>query len=168
MLTLAFSVGAKAEIINHKLQNQLIRTYAHNVEISEDIACTFHISPNHNPKVGKSSVVWFALTRKGGKSIPFNECNCQLNVYAEPRNSNSKPIMNPKLKGINTEQHQDIPGTEIIPDQFTQAHQGLRKSILSKRCIRFFHGLIEFLLNPFHCKLIPFRSRLIYNLPAFQ
>ena len=114
LLTLAFSVGAKAEIINHKLQNQLIRTYAHNVEVSEDIACTFHISPNHNPKVDKSSVAWFALTRKGGKSIPFSECNCQLNVYAEPRNSNSKPIMNPKLKGINTEQHQDIPGTEII------------------------------------------------------
>ena len=100
LLTLAFSVGAKAEIINHRLQNQLIRTYAHNVEVSEDIACTFHISPNHNPKVGKSSVAWFALTRKGGKSIPFSECNCQLNVYAEPRNSNSKLIMNPKLKAV--------------------------------------------------------------------
>ncbi|MGD1804554.1 hypothetical protein ACP6PL_03800 [Dapis sp. BLCC M126] len=114
LLTLAFSVGAKAEIINHKLHNQLIPTYAHNVEISEDVACTFHITPNHNPKVGKSSLAWFALTRKGGKSLPFSECNCQLNVYAEPRNSDSKPIMNPELKGIDTEQYQDIPGAEIM------------------------------------------------------
>ena len=111
LLTLAFSVGAKAEIINHRLQNQLIRTYAHNVEIYQDIACTFHITPNHNPKVGKSSLAWFALTRKGGKSIPFSECNCQFNVYTKPRNSYSEPIMNPELKGINTEQYQDIPGT---------------------------------------------------------
>ncbi|MCL2931616.1 MAG: hypothetical protein MGG11_04795 [Trichodesmium sp. MAG_R03] len=114
LLTLMFSVGTKAEIINHKLQNQLIPTYAHNVEISEDVACTFHITPNHNPKVGKSSIAWFALTRQGGKSLPFSECNCQLNVYTKPRNSDSESIMNPELKGINTEQYQDIPGAEII------------------------------------------------------
>ena len=109
-LTLIFSLATKAEIINHKLQN----TYAHNVEISQDIACTFHITPNHNPKVGKSSLAWFALTRKGGKTLPFSECNCELNVYTKPRNSDSEPIMNPELKGINTEQYQDIPGAEII------------------------------------------------------
>ncbi|MGK7921826.1 MAG: hypothetical protein AB4080_17670 [Trichodesmium sp.] len=113
-LTLAFSVGAKAEIINHQLPNNLIYNYAHNVEVSEDVACTFHITPNHNPKVGKSSLAWFALTRKGGKSIPFRECNCQLNIYAQPRNNESKPIMNPELKGIDTENYQDIPGAEVI------------------------------------------------------
>ena len=114
LLTLAFSIGAKAEIINHKLQNKLIPTRAHNVEVSQDVACTFHITPNHNPKVGKSSLAWFALTRKGGKSLPFSECDCQLNVYVEPRNPDSKPIMNPPLKGIDTEQYQDIPGAEIM------------------------------------------------------
>ena len=86
---------------------------AHNVEVSEDVACTFHITPNHNPKVGKPSLVWFALTRKGGKSVPFSECDCQLNVYSQPRNAESKPIMNPELKGIDTEQYQEIPGAEI-------------------------------------------------------
>ncbi len=113
LLTSAFCLAAKAEIINHKLPNQLIPSYVHNVEVSQDVACTFHITPNHNPKVGKSSVAWFALTRKGGKSLPFSECNCQLNVYAEPRNFDSKPI-NPELKGIDTEQYQDIPGAEIV------------------------------------------------------
>ncbi|NET41462.1 hypothetical protein [Okeania sp. SIO2B3] len=86
---------------------------AHNVEVSEDVACTFHITPNHNPKVGKPSLAWFALTRKGGKSLPFSECDCQLNVYSQPRNAESKPIMNPELKGIDTEQYQEIPGAEI-------------------------------------------------------
>ncbi|NEP83213.1 MAG: hypothetical protein F6K39_36785 [Okeania sp. SIO3B3] len=86
---------------------------AHNVEVSEDVACTFHITPNHNPKVGKSSLAWFALTRKGGKSLPFSECDCQLNIYSQPRNAESKPIMNPELKGIDTEQYQEIPGAEI-------------------------------------------------------
>lgn len=113
-LIVAFSVGAKAEIINDKLPNKLIDIYAHNVEVSQDVACTFHITPNHNPKVGKSSLAWFSLTRKGGKSIPFSECNCQLNIYAEPRNTESKPIMNPELTGINTENYQDIPGAEVI------------------------------------------------------
>ncbi len=114
LLILSFSLGAKATTINHNLLTNLIPSYAHNVEVSGNVACTFHITPNHNPKVGKSSLAWFALTRKGGKSIPFEECNCQLNVYAQPRNTESKPIMNPTLQGIDTEQYQDIPGAEIV------------------------------------------------------
>ncbi|GGA55409.1 hypothetical protein [Okeania sp. KiyG1] len=96
-----------------KLVHSFFKFQAHNVEVSEDVACTFHITPNHNPKVGKPSLAWFALTRKGGKSLPFSECDCQLNVYSQPRNAESKPIMNPELKGIDTEQYQEIPGTEI-------------------------------------------------------
>ncbi|WP_287522001.1 hypothetical protein [Okeania sp. SIO2C2] len=96
-----------------KSVNLFFNFQAHNVEVSEDVACTFHITPNHNPKVGKSSLAWFALTRKGGKSLPFSECDCQLNVYSQPRNAESKPIMNPELKGIDTEQYQEIPGAEI-------------------------------------------------------
>ncbi|MGB3514449.1 MAG: hypothetical protein WBA93_35605 [Microcoleaceae cyanobacterium] len=133
LLILAFSVGAKATTINYNLPSELTSGYqkqsnlqqlnsrdsspfilkAHNVEVSEDVACTFHITPNHNPKVGKSSLAWFSLTRKGGKSIPFSECNCELNVYSQPRAPESKPIMNPDLKGIDTEQYQEIPGAEI-------------------------------------------------------
>ena len=80
LLTLAFSVGAKAEIINHRLQNQLIRTYAHNVEVSEDIACTFHISPNHNPKVGKSS---YATSVHGEKILNPEPLKHNLNKLAK-------------------------------------------------------------------------------------
>ncbi|NEQ78056.1 MAG: hypothetical protein F6K23_36670 [Okeania sp. SIO2C9] len=112
----AYAKNKESILEVQKLTNPVhsfVKFKAHNVEVSEDVACTFHITPNHNPKVGKPSLAWFALTRKGGKSLPFSECDCQLNVYSQPRNAESKPIMNPELKGIDTEQYQDIPGAEI-------------------------------------------------------
>lgn len=113
---LAYAKNQESILEYRKLTNPVhsfVKFQAHNVEVSEDVACTFHITPNHNPKVGKPSLAWFALTRKGGKSVPFSECDCQLNVYSQPRNTESKPIMNPELKGIDTEQYQEIPGAEI-------------------------------------------------------
>lgn len=87
---------------------------AHNVEISNEVAATFHIEPNHNPKVGKSTRAWFALTRRGGASIPLSECNCDLNVYAVPRAAEAEPILRPKLVAIDVEQYREIPGAELI------------------------------------------------------
>lgn len=86
---------------------------AHEVEISGDVAATFHIEPNHNPKVGQPTQAWFALTRKGGTIIPLNQCNCQLAVYSKPRRPNNQPILKPTLKSINAENYKGIPGAEI-------------------------------------------------------
>ena len=87
---------------------------AHNVEISKDVAATFHITPNHNPKVGQQAQAWFALTRRGGKSISLSECSCNLKVYAVPRTANAEPILQPELIPIDVERYQDIPGANII------------------------------------------------------
>jgi hypothetical protein len=87
---------------------------AHNVEISNEVAATFHITPDHNPQAGKRSQAWFALTRRGGQSIPLSECNCALKVYAVPRTEAAQPILKPELKAINVERYQDIPGADII------------------------------------------------------
>jgi hypothetical protein len=86
---------------------------AHNVEISDEVAATFHITPDHNPQAGERSQAWFALTRRGGQSIPLSECNCALKVYAVPRTETSQPILKPELKAINVEQYQEIPGADI-------------------------------------------------------
>ncbi|MDJ0596926.1 MAG: hypothetical protein QNJ72_44375 [Pleurocapsa sp. MO_226.B13] len=86
---------------------------AHNVEISNEVAATFHITPNHNPQVGKKTQAWFALTRRGGQTIPLSECNCTLNVYAIPRLDDAEPILQPQLSPINVEKYQEIPGAEI-------------------------------------------------------
>lgn len=87
---------------------------AHNVEISNEVAATFHITPNHNPQVGKPTQAWFALTHRGGKSIPLSECHCILNVYTVPRATDAPPVLNPELQAINVEKYQEIPGAEII------------------------------------------------------
>ena len=87
---------------------------AHNVEISNEVAATFHIEPNHNPVVGQPTTAWFALTRRGGSSIPLSECDCSLNVYAVPRIGDAEPILKPELTAINVEKYQEIPGAEII------------------------------------------------------
>lgn len=88
--------------------------FAHNVEISNDVAATFHIEPNHNPRAGNKTKAWFALTRRGGQSIPLSECNCKLNVYTVPRTADNKPILQPELKAIDVEKYQQIPGADIV------------------------------------------------------
>ena len=87
---------------------------AHEVKISGDVAATFHLEPNHNPRSGQKALIWFALTRRGGEIIPFSECNCQLAVYREPRKANDKPLLQPQIKAISAEKYQNIPGTEVI------------------------------------------------------
>ena len=86
---------------------------AHNVEISNDVAATFHIEPNHNPQANQPTTAWFALTRRGGNSIPLSECNCALKVYAMPRTDDSEPILQPELVSLDVEKYQEIPGAEI-------------------------------------------------------
>lgn len=87
---------------------------AHSVKVSGDVAATFHIEPNHNPKAGQPSQAWFALTRRGGAIIPLSQCNCQLAVYQEPHKEGSTPLMKPPLKAITAEQYRGIPGADIV------------------------------------------------------
>ena len=94
-----------------------IPAIAHNVEISNDVAATFHITPNHNPQAGQTAQAWFALTRRGGETIPLSECNCVLNVYTVPRADDAQPILQPEVIAIDAEKYQEIPGAEIVfPD----------------------------------------------------
>jgi hypothetical protein len=87
---------------------------AHNVEVAEDVAATFHIEPGHNPRAGEVAQAWFALTRKGGTLIPLQQCKCTLQVYAEPRQSTTQPVLQPPLTPINAERYQNIPGADIV------------------------------------------------------
>lgn len=87
---------------------------AHTVEVSGDVAATFHIKPNHNPKAGQPSQAWFALTRRGGQLIPLSQCDCQLAVYSKPHAQNAQAIVRPLLKPISDQQYQNIPGADIV------------------------------------------------------
>jgi hypothetical protein len=81
---------------------------AHNVKTEGNVASTFHIEPNHNPKAGEPSQAWFALTKAGGEVISLDRCNCQLKII-----SNNQTIKQPPLKAISAEQYKGIPGAEI-------------------------------------------------------
>lgn len=97
------------------LPSTLIATpvVAHTVKVSGDVAVLFHVEPNHNPQAGKPSLAWFALTRKGGQLLPFQQCNCQLVVYPQPDQEGSKPLMQASLKPLSVDKYQGIPGANI-------------------------------------------------------
>lgn len=91
-----------------------ISVWAHEVELSGDVAATFHLEPNHNPRAGQPARVWFALTRRGGQIIPLEQCNCKLGVYTKGYKQGDKPLMQPPLKAISAERYQGIPGADIV------------------------------------------------------
>jgi hypothetical protein len=78
------------------------------------VGATFHLEPNHNPRAGETSNVWFALTRKGGQIIPLSQCNCQLKVYPQSSGQQKAKVLSPPLKAVSAEQYQGIPGADIV------------------------------------------------------
>jgi hypothetical protein len=86
---------------------------AHQVKLSGSVGGTKHIEPDDNPRAGQVSLTWFALTRKGGESIPLKDCDCQLAVYSQPYQEGDRPIQTPALRAISAEGYKDIPGADI-------------------------------------------------------
>lgn len=87
---------------------------SHTIEVAGEVAATFHLEPNHNPKAKQPATVWFALTRRGGQTIPFSQCNCILSVYSLPRSQNAKPLLQPRLSEISIEKFRNIPSATVI------------------------------------------------------
>ena len=108
-----FGLMSFAGIINFNYR-LILPTFAHEVEVSGDVAATFHLEPNHNPKAGENAEVWFALTRRGGAIIPLEQCNCKLAVYRQPRKAEDSPMMTPTLKAISAEKYRGIPGADVV------------------------------------------------------
>ena len=87
---------------------------AHTVKVAGDVAAIFHVEPNHNPRAGQPALVWAALTRRGGQSIPLSQCDCQMAVYSSPRGS--QPVARLSLRSIDAEQYRGAIGaTAVFP-----------------------------------------------------
>src|SRR4028119_1469413 len=95
-------------------QLKSISVLAHEVEVSGDVAATFHLEPNHNPRAGQPARVWFALTRRGGQLIPLEQCNCKLAVYPKNHKYGDKPLMQPPLTAISAGKYKGDPGGNIV------------------------------------------------------
>ncbi|NLQ03829.1 hypothetical protein [Cylindrospermopsis raciborskii] len=86
---------------------------AHTVKVSNDIGATLHIEPKDQARAGEAAPVWFALTQKGGRSVPLRDCNCHLAIYAQPHTPGEPALLEPPLKPMNVERYEGIPGAEI-------------------------------------------------------
>lgn len=87
---------------------------AHKTIVDGEVAGTWHVEPNHNPKAGETSTAWVALTQEGGKLLPLSEASCQMQVYSMPRQADDLPILEPPVKAIAAEQYNGIPGADIV------------------------------------------------------
>ncbi|MEM9568141.1 MAG: hypothetical protein AAF974_07510 [Cyanobacteria bacterium P01_E01_bin.34] len=86
---------------------------AHQVQVAEDIGGTLHIEPNDRPRAGESVLMWFALTRRGGTSLQLQECNCAVQVFAQPVADGDAAIASPQLEPVDAENYSDIPGANV-------------------------------------------------------
>jgi hypothetical protein len=83
---------------------QTPQALAHNVKVDDQVAATFHLEPNHNPKAGEMAKIWFALAKKGGEAIPLADCDCALTVRQK-----DVVVGTPALSAIDVEQYRGIP-----------------------------------------------------------
>lgn len=86
---------------------------AHQVEIAGDVGGTIHIEPSDTPKAGEKALAWFALTKRGGETIPLADCNCRLDIYHAPYTEGDTPFSCPDFRAISAEGFDDIPGTDV-------------------------------------------------------
>lgn len=91
-----------------------LASLAHNVKISSNVAATFHIDPNDNPRAGEKAQAWFVLTKQGGERISLESCDCHLAVYPSQAKEGDSPVLQPALTSIAIEQHQDAPSAEVV------------------------------------------------------
>jgi len=87
---------------------------AHKTVVAGDVAGTWHVEPNHNPKAGEPAIAWVALTREGGDLISLTEAACQMQVYRMPRQPEDLPILEPPVEAIAAEQYDGIPAADIV------------------------------------------------------
>ncbi len=83
---------------------------AHEVRTSNAVGGTIHIEPNDRPISGQKTRVWIALTKRGGEIIPYEKCNCRLEVRSLT-NKNIK-FTAPKFASI-LDRYLGLPSMEV-------------------------------------------------------
>ncbi len=85
---------------------------AHKIERSGDVAGTWHLEPDHNPRSGEPARVWVALTQAGGHAIALDQCDCQLVVY-DLNQPEVGAVLTPTLQSLSPEVFRGIPGADL-------------------------------------------------------
>ena len=72
-----------------------VAVIAHEVRTSQEVGGTIHIEPSDRPMAGKKTRIWIALTKRGGEVIPYQKCNCRLEVRSLTDRSIKFMVSNP-------------------------------------------------------------------------
>ncbi len=98
-------------ILGASISSLALPVLAHKVKTSNEIGATLHVEPADQARTNEQTVVWFALTQKGGQTVPLSQCQCQLQVLQLP---SKKLVTQPALRSINAEKYQGIPSATVL------------------------------------------------------
>ena len=84
---------------------------AHITQVSGDVAGLWHIEPDHSPKAGEPAQIWIALTQRGGRPIPLEQCRCRLSIV-DLGDPDATPL-EPSLSALSPETYQQVPGAAV-------------------------------------------------------
>lgn len=82
---------------------------AHQVQTSGIVGATLHLEPNDTPRAQEDTLLWLALTQRGGRVIPLEDCDCILRVY-----QGNTMLAQPYLQPITAEGYQNIPSATFM------------------------------------------------------
>jgi hypothetical protein len=82
---------------------------AHQVQTRGGVGATLHLEPNDTPRAQEDTLIWLALTQRGGRVIPLEDCDCTLRIY-----QGSTLLAQPYLQPITAEGYQDIPSATFL------------------------------------------------------
>ena len=82
---------------------------AHQVQTGETVGATLHLEPNDTPRAQEDTLIWLALTRRGGRVIPLEDCDCTLRIY-----QGNTMLAQPYLQPISVEGYPDIPSATFL------------------------------------------------------
>jgi hypothetical protein len=82
---------------------------AHQVQTSETVGGTLHLEPNDTPRAQEDTLIWLALTQRGGQVIPLEDCDCILRVY-----QGNTMLAQPYLQPISAEGYEGIPSATFL------------------------------------------------------
>lgn len=82
---------------------------AHQVQTGGSVGATLHLEPNDTPRAQEDTLIWLALTQRGGRVIPLEDCYCTLRIY-----QGNTMLAQPYLQPISAEGYQDIPSATFV------------------------------------------------------
>ncbi|MFH7245580.1 MAG: hypothetical protein ACHWZW_22320 [Spirulina sp.] len=79
------------------------------MQTSDTVGGTLHLEPNDTPRAQEDTLIWLALTQRGGRVIPLEDCDCTLRIYQGDR-----MLAQPYLQPTSAEGYQGIPSATFL------------------------------------------------------